>query len=79
MYQVLVNQGLIADSSNELISLANGFNDFMTKYEEKGKNLLIYRITDNDRKEKGEARAAPVFVPYNTKFAVRLSVVGTTK
>ena len=41
MYQVLVNQGLIADSSNELISLANGFNDFMTKYEEKGKNLSI--------------------------------------
>ena len=49
------------------------------KYKEKGKNLLIYRITDNDRKEKGEARAAPVFVPYNSKFAVRLSVVGTTK
>lgn len=39
MFQVLVNQGLISDTSNELISQANKFNDFMSSYEEKGKEL----------------------------------------
>ncbi len=41
MFQVLVNQGLIADKTSELISLTNKFSDFMSDYEKKGKNLAL--------------------------------------
>lgn len=41
MYQVLVNQELISDTSSELISKAEKFHDFMNVYEEKGKELAM--------------------------------------
>lgn len=39
MFQVLVNQGLTSDRSNDLVSKAEKFNDFMSSYEEEGKDL----------------------------------------
>src|SRR3989344_8584701 len=39
MFQVLVNQGLIQDTSSQLITQAEKFPDFMDSYEEKGKEL----------------------------------------
>ena len=41
MFQVLVNQGLIQDTSSQLISKAEKFHDFMNVYEEKGKELAM--------------------------------------
>lgn len=39
MFQVLVNQGLVQDTSGDLISHAENFHDLMGRYEEKGKEL----------------------------------------
>ncbi len=39
MYQVLVNQGLVPDKSAEIIAEAQKFNDLMSAYEQKGKDL----------------------------------------
>lgn len=41
MFQVLVNQGLIRDSSAELISQAEKFHNLMDSYEDKGKALAV--------------------------------------
>ncbi len=41
MYQVLVNQGLIRDSSAELIAQSEKFHNLMDSYEEKGKTLAV--------------------------------------
>lgn len=39
MLQILINHGLAKDTSSEIIRQANLFNDYMGKYEEKGKEL----------------------------------------
>jgi len=39
MLQVLINQGMIENTSKELVSEAEKFNDFMSSYEKKGKDL----------------------------------------
>jgi len=41
MFQLLVNQGLIPDTTSELISLASKLNGQMNEFEEKGKELAV--------------------------------------
>jgi glucose/mannose-6-phosphate isomerase len=39
LYQTLVNNNLVPDTTDEFIGLSNSFNQLMEKYEEKGKDL----------------------------------------
>lgn len=39
MFQVLVNQGLVPDTTQEIIKMASGLNDLLGEYEERGKAL----------------------------------------
>lgn len=39
MFQILINQGLVPDLTNEITASAQRFNDYMKLYEENGKNL----------------------------------------